>query len=114
MSLLNTYTDEEKAALKEYRLPHEWHSMSSDHFVLGYRCNKALTEHLRLKEEENKQLHQDKAELVEALAGINKYMIEMLNSVPVRVAMQKRWINIEHANIALRGGINAMEKHKCD
>ena len=72
----------------------------------------ALTEHLRLKEEECKQLQQDKAELVEALSDINKYMIKMLNSVPVRVAMQKPWINIEHANIALRGGIDALEKQK--
>lgn len=32
----------------------------------------ALSEHLRLKEEENKQLQQDKAELVEALKALVK------------------------------------------
>ena len=47
----------------------------------GEICNSAegllnhctvITEHLRLKEEENKQLQQDKAELVEALKALVK------------------------------------------
>ena len=112
MGLLNTYTDEEKAALKEYRLPHEWHSMSSDHFVLGYRCNKALTEHLRLKEEECKQLQQDKAELVEALSYVTERFESHLTD---KYYMTKDSLYGEgFACQSLVEANELLEKHKCD
>ena len=60
----------------------------------------ALTEHLRLKEEECKQLQQDKAELVEALKA---------------VAIQFDFdTNNEYEYLIIKEAKALLEKHKCD
>ena len=54
MSLLKTYTEEEKAALKKHGLPNDQHSMSSDHFVLGMRFKESMIKEINKEKKDKK------------------------------------------------------------
>ncbi len=78
----------------------------------------ALSEHLRLKEEENKQLQQDKAELVEALRSqINETMaLAKFHDNTLRSNISSTDLDppeyYDWQTTAENGKV--MEKHKCD
>ena len=109
MSLLKTYTETERELLYKHGLCSGNVSQLSDAFVIGVRCNEALTEINRLQSEECKQLQQDKAELREALKALVKVEHERGGTLGVSGSF----------NYPVPEGVfikakKLLEKHKCD